>query len=95
MLDTPTPTPRYLFLACAVVIHAMLGGHGSGGVQGGGIERHALHVGDVAGEIGQAQAFRLVRVPPVLEELPEQRGLTALGKDGDLGGDGEGKHGLG
>lgn len=56
----PPQPPRYLFLACAIVIHAMLGGHCSGGVQGGGVEGHALYVGDVAGEIGQAQAIRLV-----------------------------------
>lgn len=64
----------------------MLGGHGSGSVQGGSVEGHPLHVGDVAGEIGQAQAIRLVWVPPVLEELLEQWGLTALRKDSDLEG---------
>lgn len=64
----------------------MLGGHGSGSVQGGGVEGHSFHIGDVAGEIGQAQAICLVWVPPVLEELLEQWGLTALRKDSDLEG---------
>lgn len=79
------PQPRgYLFLACAVIIHAVLGGHDSGRVQGGGIEGHPLHIGNVAGEVGQAWAVGLVWVPPVLEELLEQRGLAALRKDRDL-----------
>lgn len=79
------PQPRgYLFLACAIVIHAMLGGHDSGSVQGGGVEGHPLHIGNVAGEIGQAWAVCLVWVPPVLEELLEQWGLTTLRKDRDL-----------
>lgn len=82
----PPQPPGYLLLPSAVVIHAVLGGHGGGGVQGGGIEGHALHVGNVAGEIAQARAVRLVWVPPVLEELFEQRGLAALGKDRDLAG---------
>lgn len=81
---SPRPAPRHLFLAPAIVIHAVLGRHGSGSVQGGSIEGHALHVGNVAGEVGQAWAVRLVWVPPVLEELLEQRGLTTLGKDRDL-----------
>lgn len=85
-LDTPTQPRSHLFLACAIVIHAVLGGHGSGSVQSGGVEGHPLHIGDVAGEIGQAWAIRLVWVPPVLEELLEQWGLTALRKDGDLEG---------
>lgn len=55
-------------------------------MQGGGVEGHPLHIGDVAGEIGQAQAIRLVWVPPVLEELLEQWGLTALRKDSNLEG---------
>lgn len=82
----PPQPPGYLLLPSAVVIHAVLGCHGGGGVQGGGIEGHALHVGNVAGEIAQARAVRLVWVPPVLEELFEQRGLAALGKDRDLAG---------
>lgn len=59
----------------------MLGGHGGGSVQRGSIERHALHVGNVAGEIGQAGAVCLVWVPPVLEELLKERGLAALWED--------------
>lgn len=46
-------------------------------------------MGDVTGEVGQAWAIRLVWVPPVLEELLEQRGLAPLGKDRDLGGERE------
>lgn len=53
-------------------------------MQSGSVEGHTLHVGDVAGEIAQARAVHLVWVPPVLEELFEQWGLAALGKDGDL-----------
>ena len=79
-MPTPAP-PGYLLLPSAIIIHAVLGGHGSGGVQGGRVEGHALHVGNVAGEIAQARAICLVWVPPVLEELFEQRGLAALGKD--------------
>lgn len=56
----------------------MLSGHGGGGVQRSSIERHALHVGNVAGEVGQARAVCLVWVPPVLEELFKERGLAAL-----------------
>ena len=82
----PPQRPRYLLLPSAVIIHAVLGSHGSGGVQGGRVEGHALHVGNVAGEIAQARAVRLVWVPPVLEELFEQRGLAALGQDRDLAG---------
>lgn len=91
----PPQPPRYLFLACAIIIHAVLGGHGSGGVQGGSIERHPLHIGDVAGEVGQAQAVCLVWVPPALEELFEQRGLATLGKDGDLEEEGKSRMWLG
>ena len=79
-MPTPAP-PGYLLLPSAIIIHAVRGGHGSGGVQGGRVEGHALHVGNVAGEIAQARAICLVWVPPVLEELFEQRGLAALGKD--------------
>ena len=56
----------------------MLSGHGGGGVQRSSIERYALHVGNVAGEVAQAGAVCLVWVPPVLEELLKERGLTAL-----------------
>lgn len=91
----PPQPPRYLFLACAIIIHAVLGGHGSGGVQGGSVEGHPLHIGDVAGEVGQAQAVRLVWVPPALEELFEQRGLATLGKDGDLEEEGKSRMWLG
>lgn len=59
----------------------MLGGHGGGGVQCSSIERHALHVGNVAGEVAQARAVCLVWVPPVLEELLKERGLAALWED--------------
>lgn len=76
---------QYLFLASAVIVHAMLGGHGRGGVQCCSIERHPLHVGNVAGEVAQARAICLVWVPPVLKELLEQRGLATLWKDGNLG----------
>lgn len=55
-------------------------------MQGGGIEGYPLHIGNMAGEIGQAQAISLVWVPPVLEELLEQWGLTTLRKDSDLEG---------
>lgn len=79
-----TPAAPHLFLASAVVIHAVLRRHGRGRVQGGGVEGHALHVGDVAGQVAKARAVRLVGVPPVLEELLEQRGLAALGKHGHL-----------
>lgn len=72
---------RYLFLASAVIIHAVLGGHGRGGVQRSSIERHALHVGNVAGEVAQAGAVCLVLVPPVLEELLKERGLAAFWED--------------
>lgn len=47
-------------------------------MQRSSIERHALHVGNVAGEVGQARAVCLVWVPPVLEELFKERGLAAL-----------------
>jgi hypothetical protein len=47
-------------------------------VQRSSIERYALHVGNVAGEVAQAGAVCLVWVPPVLEELLKERGLTAL-----------------
>lgn len=73
----------------------MLGRHGSGRVQGGSIEGHALYIGDVAGEVGQAWAVCLVWVPPVLEELLEQRGLATLRKDGDLDRRGKSRMGLG
>lgn len=93
---TRPPQPRrYLFLACAIVIHAVLGGHGSGGVQGGSVEGHPLHIGDVAGEVGQAGAICLVWVPPALEELLEQWGLATLGKDGDLEEEGKSRVWLG
>lgn len=94
-LDTRTQPPRHLFLACAIVIHAVLGCHGCGCVQGGSIEGHALHIGDVAGEVGQAWAVCLVWVPPVLEELLEQWGLATLRKDRDLDKRGRSRMGLG
>lgn len=78
------PRLRYLFLASTVVIHAVLGSHGGGRVQGGRVEGHPLHMGNVAGEVPQAGAICLVWVSPVLEELLEQWGLTTLRKDRDL-----------
>lgn len=78
---------HYLLLASAVVVHAMLRGHGGGGVQCCGIERHPLHVGNVAGEVGQAGAICLVWVPPVLKELLEERGLSTLWENRNLQGE--------
>lgn len=75
---------HYLLLASAVIVHAMLCGHGGGGVQCCSIERHPLHVSNVAGEVGQAGAICLVWVPPVLKELLEQWGLSALWENGNL-----------
>lgn len=74
----------YLFLARTVVLHAVLGSHGRGVVQRGSVEGHLLNLGDVAGDVGRAQPLCLVPVPPVLEELLEQGGLTALRQDLDL-----------
>jgi hypothetical protein len=84
-MEGPGHGPRYLFLACAIIVHAVLGSHGGGGMQGGSIKGHTLHVGDVAGEVAQARAICLVWVPPVLEELLEEWGLTTLRKDRNLG----------
>lgn len=78
---------HYLLLASAVIVHAMLCGHGGGGVQCGSIERHPLHVSNVAGEVGQAGAVRLVGVPPVLKELLKQWGLSTLWENGNLKGE--------
>lgn len=72
---------HYLFLASAIIIHAMLGGHGGGSVQRSSIEGHAFHVGNVAGEVAQAGAVCLVWVPPVLEKLLKERGLAAFWED--------------
>lgn len=72
---------QYLFLASAIIVHAMLGSHGGGAVQRSSIKRHALHVGNVAGEVAQAGAVRLIWVPPVLKELLEERGLATLWED--------------
>lgn len=62
----------------------MLGSHSLGGVQRSSIKRHLINVGNVAGDIGHPQPLRLVLVPPVLEELLEQRCFAFLGQDLDL-----------
>lgn len=71
----------YLFLSTAVIHHAVLGGHGGGLVQAGGVEGHLLDLGDAVGNVGHAQALGLVFVPPVLEELLEERRLAHLWQD--------------
>lgn len=63
----------------------MLGGHGRRGVQGSRVKGHLLDLGDAVGAVGRAQALRLVSVPPVLEELLEERRLAHLGQDLHLG----------
>lgn len=75
-----------LFLARAIVLHAVLGSHGLGAVQGGRVERDLLNLGNVARNVRLPQPFCLVLVPPVLEELLEQRCLTTLREDLDLKG---------
>lgn len=75
----------YLLFTAAVIDHAVLGGHGSRTVQGGGVEGHLLDLGDAIGAVGQAQALRLLSVPPVLEELFEERRLARLWQDLHLG----------
>ena len=75
------PPPSHLFLSVTVVHHAVLGGHGGGVVQTGCVEVHLLDPGDAVGDVGDAQALGLVPVPPVLEELLEERRLTHLWQD--------------
>lgn len=53
-------------------------------MQGGGVERHLLDLGDAVGDVGHAQAHRLIFVPPVFEELFEERRLAHLRQDLDL-----------
>lgn len=77
--------PSHLLFAAAVVHHAVLGRHGRGTVQGGGVEGHLLDLGDAVGAVGHAQALRLLSVPPVLEELLEERRLAHLWQDLHLG----------
>lgn len=77
--------PSHLLFAAAVVHHAVLGGHGLRSVQGGCVEGHLFDLGDAVGAVGHAQALCLVWVPPVLEELLEERRLAHLWQDLDLG----------
>lgn len=71
----------HLFLSAAVIHHAVLGGHGGGVVQAGGVEGHLLDLGDAVGDVGHAQALCLIFVPPVFEELLEERRLAHLWQD--------------
>lgn len=75
----------HLLLAAAVVHHAVLGGHGRRAVEGGGVEGHLLDLGDAVGDVGHAQALGLIPVPPVLEELLEERRFAHLWQDLHLG----------
>lgn len=74
----------HLFPARAIILHAVLGSHGLGAVQGGGIKRHLLNLGNMTRNVSLAQSFCLVPVPPVLEELLKQRCLTTLRENLDL-----------
>lgn len=74
----------YLDVALAIVHHAVLGGHGLVGVQGGGVEGHLGHLGDAADGVGLAGARGLVFVLPVAEELLEHGGLGSCRKNLDL-----------
>lgn len=74
----------HLFLSAAIIHHAVLGSHGGGVVQGGGIKGHLLNLGDAVSDVGHAQALCLIFVPPVLEELLEERRLSHLWQDLDL-----------
>lgn len=83
-LPPPQGSP-HLLLAAAVVHHAVLGGHGRRAVEGGGVEGHLLDLGDAVGDVGHAQALGLIPVPPVLEELLEERRFAHLRQDLHLG----------
>lgn len=85
-LETFPGASTDLFLARAIILHAVLGSHGPGAVQGGRIKGNLLNLGNVARNVGLPQPICLVPVPPVLEELLEQRCLTTLREDLDLKG---------
>lgn len=62
----------------------MLRSHGGVGVQSGGVKWHLLHFGDATHDVGLWGAGRLIFVPPVNEELFEERRLRASRNDLDL-----------
>lgn len=74
----------YLDFALAIIHHAVVGGHGLVGVQGGGVEGDPRNFGDAADGVGLSHSCRLIFVFPVTEELLKQSQLTSSGDHLDL-----------
>lgn len=80
----PQSARSYLDFALAIIHHAVVGGHGLVGVQGGGVEGDSRNFGDAADGVGLRHSCRLIFVFPVTKELLKQGHLSSSRDHQDL-----------